>query len=263
MTINIVRGQFWAVMGPNGAGKSSLLEVVSGIAPLQEAGEGKICLEIADDNSQMHWRELSDLDLPTLSTSRCLVTQDYHSEFAISVAELLHFFAGVPNNVFEFIQGEAQEKQTSGKDFLYQLEAHLNIATLMKRSFCKLSGGEKQRVHLARNLLQIGQKIEKGQALVLLDEPLQQLDVNYQHKALALFKLLQEKGNTLVMSHHDINQVQTYCSHACLLKNGRIFKQGKLNDVLSITALSELYEHPFESIISQDGQSSYFVSACQ
>lgn len=227
-SLRIEYGQCWALLGPNGAGKSTLLSLAAG---LEQPSAGRIHLNATNYN---------DISLLTLASQRCLVTQSYLTEFGISVHEMLSFFSDldtVPAIIDQF----------------------LNIEALQNTAFDKLSGGEKQRVHLARNLMQIWPSIEHGHALILLDEPLQQMDIAHQIKALKLINWATERGNAVVMSHHEINQAMQYCSHACLLKAGRVVGAGTIKDVLTLSKMKCLFSQDFKVLNDKANAIEYFM----
>ena len=224
------RSEWWTLLGPNGAGKSTLLSLASGILP---ANSGSLCLDGIN---------FDDLSLSALAASRCLVTQSYRTEFGVSVAEALYFFTGM-------------------RVIPERLEQYLEIEALKNKSFERLSGGEKQRVHLARNLMQVWHQIESGNALVLLDEPLQQMDIRHQAATLSLIKSIQVMGNLIVMSHHDINQSLEYSTHLCLLKNGQIHQQGIAKEIVNKEALEHLYSQAFRLLKDDASSVEYYVVA--
>lgn len=226
--MHIIKGQWWGLLGPNGAGKSTLLSLA---AALEEPSSGTIIFDGVP---------FSEVSLGAFAARRCLVSQSYRTEFSISVGETLSFFSDT--QVIPAL-----------------IEQHLDISRLDDKSFDRLSGGEKQRVHLARNLMQIWPAIALGNALVLLDEPLQQMDVKHQVSALKLIQAIQGFGNTIVMSHHDINQTLQHCSHACLIKAGKLFKQGLLGQVITLKNIEGLFSQTFKVLPDTVNSRQYFV----
>jgi ABC-type cobalamin/Fe3+-siderophores transport system ATPase subunit len=103
--------------------------------------------------------------------------------------------------------------------------------------------------------------IEQGKALILLDEPLQQMDVKHQYQALKLFAQLKQMGNLLVMSHHELNHAMVYASHACLLKDGMVVQSGQQKKVLTAYNLEQLFEQRFTEISHSNSTQSYLISA--
>jgi ABC-type hemin transport system ATPase subunit len=117
---------------------------------------------------------------------------------------------------------------------------------LLDRPLNELSGGEQQRVHIARVLLQVWPAIQQGEAILLMDEPLQNLDIAFQESVLILFERLVAMGNLLLMSVHDVNLSLRFADKVLLLKQGKCQASGESKAILTATGVTELYEYPFE-----------------
>lgn len=220
-------GEIWHLLGANGSGKSSLLSAVAGI--LNTEGE-------------IFWREqnIRDLSLPELSICRCLLPQQHHLHFEVSVKEcffMLHKVRKVPE----------------------QLVDTLVLSPLLDKSMYALSGGELQRVYIALHLTQVWPAIENGEALVLLDEPTQQLDPAFQSKALQLIASIADLGNVVIQSHHDVNQTLHYATHAMLIKNGEMLAQGNADEVINADTMARLYDQRFIEITADSSQKRYLL----
>ncbi|MFT4939986.1 MAG: ABC-type cobalamin transport system ATPase subunit [Paraglaciecola sp.] len=217
-----VAGQFVHVLGANGAGKSSLLAAISGL------------LAVDSGTISLHNRDLSDYSLAQLADFRCLQEQQQNTVFSITVRESLEFFAPL---------GE----------FPACLEKALEIESFMHRPLSELSGGESRRVQIARVLWQVWNAVELGQAIILLDEPVQGLDFRHQH---LLFLMLSEqvsKGNVVVVSHHDLNLCQQYAQCVWLMQNGEILMQGEVDVILRTEYLQNIFECEVRSFNDQHG----------
>jgi ABC-type cobalamin transport system ATPase subunit len=166
-------GECWHVLGQNGAGKSSLFDAISGLIKIES---GSIEIDKID---------IAHISIADLSLKLAYLQQQYALSFSLKVNEILSFYTG-------------------NKVIAKEIEKALSLAPLMSRNFHSLSGGEQQRVHIARCLMQVWHRLQCGEALVLLDEPIQSLDVAYQEKALALFKHIASMGNLVVLSIHDV-----------------------------------------------------------
>jgi iron complex transport system ATP-binding protein len=93
----------------------------------------------------------------------------------------------------------------------------------------------------------------------LLDEPLQQMDVKHQMSALKLISEVQNLGNTIVMSHHDINQSMRYCSHICLIKDGKVTQDGPRDEVINRDSMQRLFSQGFKVLNENQGNNQYFM----
>lgn len=197
-------GQSVHLLGENGAGKSSLLEVIAG-------------LTVADDgHCEINGTPVNVLTLPELARFRAFHAQSSSATFALSVQEYLHFYAS-----------------SAVSPLPAMLEFTMEVSHLLTRRITTLSGGEKQRVELCRALLQVWPAIEAGEALVLLDEPLQGLDIKHQYALMALTRTLTEKGNTVIMTSHDIGLSANNAHQIWLLKSGKLVADGTPSEVVS------------------------------
>ena len=222
ISANASAGQFVHILGANGAGKSSLLAAISGL------------LAVDSGTINLFSREVNDYSLAELAAFRCLQEQHQNTVFSITVKESLAFFA--PHGVFPA-----------------SLEKALEIETFMHRPLSELSGGESRRVQIARVLWQVWSAIEQGQALILLDEPVQGLDFRHQHLLFLLLSDLAAKGNIVVVSHHDLNLCQQYAQQVWLMQNGEIVMQGEVDLVLKAENLQEIFACEVRSFKDQHG----------
>ncbi len=225
---NMSAGDCWHVLGQNGAGKSSLFEVISGLI---KTDSGTVALNGID---------VSAFPISELATKLVYLQQHYVLSFSLHVSEILRFYAGhtdIPNDI----------------------ERALSIRSLLHRKLNNLSGGEQQRVHIARCLMQVWHAVKNGKALILLDEPIQSLDVVFQEQALAMFKSLAQRGNLVLLSIHDVNLSQRYCDHVLMIKNNTIFCSGAVTAIMTADNISELYDYPFSEVINENNSEKFFI----
>lgn len=228
-TFHARRQEIVAVLGPNASGKSTLLRLAAGvIAPLS----GRI--EIDGVN-------LSDLDLRTRAQRIALVQQE---------SELLF-----PLRVWEFVlQGRypygRRLRFESAKDSLLAGNALSQVGAdaLAGRWMNELSGGEKQRVILARALAQ-------EPALLLLDEPTQHLDVGGKVELLRrLRKLADEQRYTVLVVTHELNLAAEFSDRIILLHKGKCLRVGAPAEVYDRNLLQEVFEAPLDVDIRPNGR---------
>ena len=217
----IDKSQFVHVLGANGAGKSTLLASLAGL--------------INETRPQVFFQQrlLSDWTLGELANYRCYLTQAVVSQFDISVADTLNYFAGsdrVPASI----------------------ESALEITHLMQRRLNQLSGGEQQRVHIVRCLMQVWPMIQEGKALILMDEPCQGLDIRHQISLMQLLSRLAEQGNTLVIASHDINLAVRFSTQSLFLKQGCVLAFGQTHSVISLDNLKKCFECDFHLNYSEN-----------
>ncbi|BCO18477.1 vitamin B12 import ATP-binding protein BtuD [Alteromonas sp. KC3] len=216
-SLTVTKGQCVHILGPNGAGKSTLLLVLAG---LLEADAGSVVL---------FNKSVSSWSLASLASMRTLLAQQTECSFHLTVHEYLQFYADI--------------QASSGIPSL--LEKALEVTDFLPKILTQLSGGERQRVEICRALLQLWPTIEQGEALVLLDEPLQGLDIRHQYAVAQLAKALSEKGNTVIMSSHDIALSANYATTLWLMQKGKIVAEGNPADVATQANLERVFECHF------------------
>jgi len=233
ISFNVRPGQFWAVVGANGAGKSTLIKILS--AELSPTS-GSVLL----DGKDLKTHKLRDL-----AKKRAVLSQQNVISLSFSVQEI------VLMGRYPFYEAEPAQKD------LEIVEACLNkvgISTLKNRSYPTLSGGEQQRVQLARALAQIWE-IKNG--LLLLDEPTTGMDLLHQFETFHLAKELAAKGFSIVAVVHDLNQALQYADQVLMLKDGQSYAIGPPEEVLNERAIKDVFGLPVK--IVQSGDMSYPV----
>ncbi len=217
ISFGIKRGDFLGIIGPNGSGKSTLLRLMSRVLTPEK---GKIALEEKDINS---------MDLKEFCRKVAFVPQDTLINFSFSVEEIV-LMGRIPH--LKRLQFETKT------DFLIAQNALSLTDTLYlkEKDIDELSAGERQRVIIAKALTQ-------EPILLLLDEPTSHLDIGHQIQILDLLrKLNREENLTIVMVLHDLNLASEYCNRIILLNEGRIFKEGLPEEVLTYQNIETVYK---------------------
>lgn len=204
--------EFVGIIGPNGSGKSTFLKCLYRV--LQPSG-GKIYF----DGS-----ELSSLSHRDTALKMAVVAQHSTVNFDFSVLEMV-------------LMGRSPYKGLLDRDQLddYEIARHalseVGLSDFESRNFNTLSGGEQQRVILARALAQ------RTECLVL-DEPTNHLDIKYQLELMTIVKRLDA---TVVSAIHDLNLAAIYCDRIIALKDGHIVCSGTPQDVLTSDTIRHIY----------------------
>lgn len=215
VSLDIPQGGITALIGPNGAGKSTLLSFMARLQPLHS---GRIAYNGKDIGST-----------PTAELARVLsiLTQENSIMSRISVRDLLMF------GRYPYHQGRPSEHdQTIVENALaeFQLEAFAH------RYLTELSGGQRQRAMIAMVFCQ-------STEYVLLDEPLNNLDMYYARSLMQLLqKLTREHNRTTVVVLHDINQAAAYADFVVAMKNGEVALQGHPNEVFTPQNIKTLFD---------------------
>ena len=223
-----VKGEvFLGVMGPNGSGKTTLLRCISNVL---SPHHGTVLIDKNDIRS---------LRRKDIAKNIGVVPQTSKVDFAFTVLEIV-LMGRTPH-----IEGFKTE---SSMDYEITRNAmkSTNTLHLSDRAFDELSGGEKQRVIIARALAQ-------QPKILLLDEPTVHLDISCQFEIMDLVKRLNEQEKIVVISvFHDLNLAAQYCDNLLLLDDGKIVSIGPPDDVLTPENIKNTYhvdviikKHPF------------------
>ena len=216
VSLQVAKGEFFVIIGPNGAGKTCLLKIIAGLEKTQQGSV--IC----------KGKELGGYSRKELSRVIAMVPQHVDTNFPFTVAETV-IMGRTPHLGLLGLE--------SSNDYLIAETAmqFTDIAHLADRRLDQVSGGELQRVIIARAICQQPQ-------IVLLDEPTAALDPAHQLKIMDLMeKFRQEQGTTIIMVSHDLNLASLYGDRLLLLKEGRVMKTGIPAEVLSEELLRQSY----------------------
>jgi ABC-type cobalamin transport system ATPase subunit len=195
-------GRLTLLIGPNGSGKSSLLAGAAGLAE----GEGRV---------RLAGRDLDAFDLFELSRHRAMLTQQVPLPQGLRGYELLALAAEPVGGVSEALCRS-----------IAALAPELGLEPLYDRPLAALSGGEQQRLLIAKTVLQLDPKVNPDGALLLLDEPLAGLDWRHQLATLGLLRRCADGGLAVVASIHDINLACQFGDDIWCLHRGRLAARG-------------------------------------
>lgn len=219
VSLAIRPGEITALVGPNGAGKSTLLALLAGREPPQA---GQVTLD---------GQCLSLWDHVALARRRAVLSQQIHLSFGFTAMEVV-LLGRCPHH-------HGRENPTDARIALEALAA-VNAVHLRDRSWLALSGGEQQRVQLARVLAQIWENGEKP-AYLLLDEPEAGLDIAHQHFVLQLARTLAERGYGVLTVLHDLNLAARFADRAAVLSDGKMIVNDTVERALDPELLSGVY----------------------
>ncbi|MCU7616002.1 heme ABC transporter ATP-binding protein [Chryseobacterium sp. PBS4-4] len=213
-------GEFLAIVGPNGAGKSSLLSIL--------ANEVKTRQQILFKD-----KNISDWKMTEISKHKAKFSQHNSNDIPLEVKDIV-MMGRYP---YFDAQPKAEDLQATN-----EMMFETDVYHLKDREYNTLSGGEKQRVHLSRVLAQLQNEIT--QKLLFLDEPLNNLDVKHQYKALEIIKNFTKKENSAVVVLHDLNLAAQYADKILLMKSGKVAAYGTPQEVFTAENISEAYNFP-------------------
>lgn len=220
VTLTARPGRLLALVGPNGAGKSTLLSTMAG---LLKADSGEVRLD---------GRLLTDWSPRELARRRAMLSQRVDLEFGFRVEEVV----GLGRSP------HAAEPVRDGRIIDAALRA-AHAWGLRGRRYTVLSGGEKQRVQLARVLAQIWEGADAG-AWLLLDEPEAGLDIAHQHFILRRARACAAAGFGVIAVLHDLNLAARYADEIAVLADGALLRHADPEEALDPVLLSAIYGIP-------------------
>lgn len=213
------RSEVVGLIGPNGSGKSTLLRTLYGALQPQA---GYVLL------GDMRIEELGARDI---AQRVAVVVQESDSELPFTVTDIV--LLGRTPHMRSFQRHSKKDLQIAA-DAIHRV----GVRHLADRVFAGLSGGEKQRVLIARALAQ-------GASHLLLDEPTNHLDIRYQH---AILNTVRELDLTTIVVLHDLNLAARYCDRLLLLREGRVVADGPPETVLTPEVIEPVYGITVERI---------------
>ena len=225
ISLQIAEGDFCALLGPNGAGKSTLLYTIMGYL---KPSEGYITI---------FEKDIAKIKHSWLAKQIAFVPQETRSEFDHTVQETV-LMGRYP--YLGFLQSYSSEDYEAVDAVL----ENLKLTEFKHRWLSEISGGEKQRVLIARALVQ-------QTPFILLDESLSQLDINYQIEIMKLLRTIHSKENkTVLIVSHNINLAANYAERLIFLKEGKLLAAGKPEDLMQKETLKDLFAVELDIMIN-------------
>lgn len=209
-SLEILDGEVLGLIGPNGAGKSTLLHAITGLIPCS----GRVSLD---------GRDLEQIDSLQRARKIALQPQFIESVWALSVHDVV--------SMGRLPWGD------SDQSIIRAAMQQANVAAFAARHVNELSGGERARVWLARVLA-------NQPAVLLVDEPVANLDIHYQQEVMQLLRDYARAGHAVLIAIHDLSLAARYCDRLCLIDEGRIVKADRISAVLNSETLSPVFKVP-------------------
>ena len=204
INVDIQKGKLTSLIGPNGAGKSTLLSAVSRLFEYQN---GTINIEN---------KLIDDYKSDELAKKLSILKQTNHTDMNITVEQLVNFG--------RFPYSKGRMKKEDHEKVAYAIDL-LHLREIKDRNIKTLSGGQRQR------------------AYILLDEPLNNLDMKHSVQIMQILRTLcRDLNKTIVIVLHDINFASCYSDYIVALKKGEIVKSGPKDSIIETNVLRDLYE---------------------
>ena len=219
ISFTAMAGALTAICGPNGSGKTTTMKAISGELPY--AGSVRI------NGSEIH-----RLDAWQLSAMRGVLPQASALSFPFTVREIVRM---------GLTTGRNRHPEQSDR-IAAQALASVDLAGFEGRFYQELSGGEQQRVQLARVLCQISEPVIDGvPCWLLLDEPVSSLDISHQLTIMTLARQFCEQGGGVIAVMHDLNLTALFADQMVLLKGGGLQSAGPIADVMTDANLTDVF----------------------
>lgn len=213
--LSVETGEMVGVLGPNGSGKTTLLKIFAAVL----TGRGEV---------KLNGRDIRTYRRTELSRFLAVVPQESQVVFPYTVAEIVLMGRASHHNPFAFEGARDLEVARKNMDLT-------ETASLADRYLHELSGGEKQRVMIARALTQEPE-------ILLMDEPAAFLDLKHQLHTLALLRRLnREQGLTVVAAFHDLNLAAAFFPRLVMLRGGKIYRDGSPKQILTEDTIQQVY----------------------
>lgn len=217
INLGLRAGEFVGLIGANGAGKTTLLKVISGMWP---GATGEI---------DLLGRPLSDYSTREIAQIVAHVPQSIHVDFAFSAREVV--LMGRSPHLRRFDMESAHDRAIADRTMQITQTSHLT-----HRLIPTLSGGEQQRVVIARALTQ-------EPRILLLDEPTSNLDIKHQMGVLRMVQsLAQEAQLGVIAAIHDLGLAARFCTRLVMMARGHIAADGTPEEVLTPERLAQVFE---------------------
>lgn len=212
VSLVIPSGKTIGLIGPNGSGKSSLLRLLAG---LRQPYKGQVLL-----NGQ----SLRQMSRKTVAKRIAFVEQHCLSNANMRVLDIVKLGRIPHHSAFSSWTSDDEKMVNNAL-------THVAIASKSEQRWLNLSGGEQQRVHIARALAQ-------NPSEMFLDEPTNHLDIHHQ---IQLMKLISDLPITSIVAIHDLNHAARFCDELIVMKGGRIIAKGTPNEILTEQLLRDVF----------------------
>ena len=231
INIEVDNKEVVGIIGPNGSGKSTLLKCIYRVL---KPNDGAILLDNID---------IKDMSVKESSKRLAVLSQHNNYNFDFTVKDIV-LMGRSPHKKF------MERDNKNDYDIANEALKKVDMFEFKDRSFQSLSGGEQQRVILARALAQQPQ-------CLILDEPTNHLDIKYQ---LQLMRIVKGLGIEVIAAIHDLNIAAMYCDKIYVLKDGEVIKYGKPKDILTQELIKDVYEVDSEVIVKEERVHISYIS---
>lgn len=233
VSLQLRGGETVAIVGPNGAGKSTLLRSLSGD------------LRCTGGHVRLKGRDLTSYSSRDLANHRVMLSQHVNVSFPFTVEEIVAMGAG-------------DRSRAAAAPLVDAAIAELDLAPFRHRELPTLSGGEQQRAHFARVLVQLAcGEAEHGPGVLLLDEPTSSLDLRHQINLVETAKRRARTGSAVIAVLHDLNLAVRFADRIIVLRKGVIAADGTPGETITGEMIRQVFD--VETSIGSEGGQPYVL----
>ncbi|MEE2907347.1 MAG: ABC transporter ATP-binding protein [Planctomycetota bacterium] len=224
ITVTAQAGCVTGILGPNAAGKTTLLRTIAGL------------IRPASGTVRFDQDNITSMRASQRAALIGFVPQRFRGEVPFTVRQIV-------------AMGARQRGAVESRSAVTAAMEACDITALAGRPFTQLSVGQQQRAVIARALAQV-----RSPGVLLLDEPLAALDLRYASTILEIIRQRAERGDTVIVSLHDLGVASATCDETWLLSEGHVEAAGPPQEVLAEDRLESVYGARFERLRRQDGR---------
>jgi iron complex transport system ATP-binding protein len=217
VSLEIPKGKITSFIGSNGAGKSTLLSVMS---RLLKQTEGRVYL---------HGAPIESISDNSLAKQISILKQSTHINIRLTVRELVEF------GRFPYSGGRLTRED---KEMVERAIDYMDLRESEGKDISTLSGGQKQRAFIAMIIAQ-------DTDCIMLDEPLNNLDMKHSVQIMKTLRRLADSGKTILLVIHDINFASCYSDYIAAMKDGKLVKFGSVDEIIRDETLQGIFDMGF------------------
>mgnify|MGYP001409243044 FL=1 len=220
ISLDVKSGDMVSIIGPNGSGKTTMLKAISNE------------VKISDGEIIFKKKNINNWDISELANEKSVLSQSSNLVFPFTVIDIVKMGRFPIKKKGSLVQ----ENNLCEKILdIFDLTDYVN------QNYITLSGGEKQRVQLARVVAQIWSE-DYSEKILLLDEPTSYLDIKHQYLLFNFLKTLNDKGLTIMMVLHDLNHAISNSNKVAVLKNSQLISYGDTKKVITENLINKVFE---------------------
>ncbi len=227
LSVTFSQGRITALVGPNGCGKSTLLKSIMGFVPLSS---GEILLQ---------GKPIARIRRRVLARQMSYLPQECHCPDYMTLGELIELAGYGRTSLFA-------GPSARDRELFRQVLEIVGLADKASVQVNALSGGMRQRAWVAMVLAQ-------DTDIILMDEPVNHLDIKYQYAVLKLIRALsRQHGKTIIVVLHDLNLAMTFADHVAMLNDGQLIATGGVSEIITTDNIQQVFGIP-TAIFSHNG----------